>query len=311
MSGGTVSQNKDKIRLVNRSCENMVELGDNSVDLIVTSPPYWVDPKDAKLGPALLRDGNRDTPQTYNELLALLSRCFAECLRVLKPGGIAAVNVASTLVKGKYYALPFHLAVLLEKQGWTIKEEIIWRRWRGWDRRGGVLIQNPYPGFFYPNRIFEYVLLLSKPGGTPIYKGRSEAEKEASRIPIDELLFHEVANNIWNILPVQPMTRARAARTDTQETLLPHPCPYPDELAYRLITLYSYKGDVVLDPFSGSGTTAKVASLTGRNFVGYEINPDFIALTKKRLQNETTVRRERRVSRFETLPEPVDLTLKR
>ena len=293
---------REAFRLFNHSCEHMVELADNSVDLIVTSPPYWVDPKDAALGPALLRNDKLDTPQSYDELLNLLERCFAECLRVLKPGGIAAVNVASTLVKGRYFALPFHLATLLEKQGWTIKEEIIWRRWRGWDRRGGVVIQNPYPGCFYPNRIFEYVLLFTKPGGAPIYKNRTDREKAESRIPVDDLLFHEINNNIWNILPVQPQQRAKAA---TANALMPHPCPYPDELAYRLITLYSYKGDLVLDPFSGSGTTAKVAGLTRRRFVGYELNPDFIALTKHRLATETSLRRERRLARFETLPDPV------
>ncbi len=302
MSGAIVAalQNKETIRLINRSCENMTELVENSIDLIVTSPPYWIDPNDKALGPALLRNDKRDTPQTYDELVALLERCFAECLRVLKPGGIAAVNVASTLVKGRYFALPFHLATLLEKQGWTIKEEIIWRRWRGWDRRGGVVIQNPYPGCFYPNRIFEYVLLFSKPGGPSIYQNRTSEEKEASQIIVDDLLYHEINNNIWNILPVQPQQRSKAANT-----LRPHPCPYPDELAYRLITLYSYKGDVVLDPFSGSGTTAKVASLTGRQFVGYELNPDFIALTKHRLATETSLRRERRIARFETLSEPI------
>lgn len=292
--------------MINRSCENMAELDEGGIDLIVTSPPYWVDPTDAKLGPALLRDGKLDTPQTYDDLLALLERCFAECFRVLKPGGIACVNVASTLVKAKYFALPFHLAILLEKQGWMIKEEIIWRRWRGWDRRGGVVIQNPYPGCFYPNRIFEYVLLFTKPGGPSIYKNRTDEEKETSRIVVDDLLFHEINNNIWNILPVQPLTRARAAG---KNGAVAHPCPYHDELAYRLITLYSYKNELVLDPFSGSGTTSKVASLTGRRFVGYEINSDFIALTKKRLQDEPAVRRERRIARFETLPEPTNETL--
>jgi modification methylase len=268
----------------------MAELADGSVDLMVTSPPYWVRPDDPLLAPATLKDGKDDTPANYDALLSLLSRCFAECFRVLKPGGIACVNVATTIVDGRFYPLPFHLVPVLEKVGFQMKESIIWRRWRGWDKRGGILIQNPYPGYFRPNRVHEFVLIFEKPG-PPIYKGRNEREREASRIAVDALLLHEVNNDIWNVLPVQPQTRIKTPEG------LPHPCPYPEELAYRLITLYSYRGDLVLDPFTGSGTTAKVARLTGRNFVGYEVNPAFTALARQRVQ-EPTLARQRRVCRF-------------
>src|SRR5690242_19281041 len=97
-------------RLYNHSCEQMPELSDSSVDLIMTSPPYWVAPDDPLLKTALLRV-NEGVPTSYEDLLARLERCFAECFRVLKPGGIAAVNMASTRVKGKMYPLPFDLAV--------------------------------------------------------------------------------------------------------------------------------------------------------------------------------------------------------
>ncbi len=278
------------------SCERMAALPDNSVDLIVTSPPYWVAPDDIGMVPAQLKDSAGGTPQSYEELLTLLSRCFAECFRVLKPGRVCAVNVATTLVDGTFYPLPFHLVPLMELLGWRMKEDLIWRRWRGWDKRGGVVIQKPYPGYFYPNRIFEYVLLFTKPGGPPTYANRTEAEREESRIPVDDLLLHELNNNIWNILPVQPQRRAMG-KDGTQ-----HPCPYPEELAYRLITLYSYKGDVVLDPFTGSGTTLKVANLTGRRWVGYEPNPNFRRLAKERIRTEAAIQRQRRITRFETLP---------
>ena len=245
------------------SCERMAALPDNSIDLIVTSPPYWVAPDDMGMVPSQLKDTAGGTPQTYEELLTLLSRCFAECFRVLKPGRVCAVNIANTLVDGTFYPLPFHLVPVMEKLGWRMKEDLIWRRWRGWDNRGGVVIQKPYPGYFYPNRICEFVLLFTKPGGPPTYANRTEEEREESRIPVDDLLVHELCNNLWNILPLQPQRRAQGADGTK------HPCPYPDELAYRLITLYSYKGDVVLDPFTGSGTTLKVAGLTGRRWVGY------------------------------------------
>ena len=266
-----------------------------SVDLIVTSPPYWVRPDDPLLAPALLRDGEQGTPEDYQGLLDLLSRCFTECYRVLKPGGIACVNVASTIVKDRLYPLPYHLVPLLEKVGFVMKESIIWRRWRGWDHRGGVLIQKPYPGYFFPNRVHEYVLVFSKPG-PPIYQGRTQDERQRCRVPVDALLFHEINNDMWNILPVQPLRR-----TQTPEGLR-HPCPFPEELAYRLIALYSYAGDLVLDPFTGSGTTAKVAHLLSRRFVGYEVNPAFIALAQERLK-ETAIERQKKVARFVAVEE--------
>lgn len=278
----------------------MAELCDGGVDLIVTSPPYYVDPSDPLMEPALLRSGKADpdadhdrtgaVPQTYEALLDLLERCFAECWRVLKPGGVAAVNVASTLVKGRLYPLPWDLCVRLRAAGWYLKEEIVWRRWRGWDKRAGTLIQKPYPGYFFPNRVFEYVLLFTKPG-PPIWADRSEEEKAASQVDIDRLYARETANAIWNILPV------------VRQHKRGHPCPFPDELVYRLVSLYSYAGETVLDPFTGSGTTAKVAHLLGRRFVGYEVNPDFVRLARERLRTEPTIRRERRVCRFETLDE--------
>jgi site-specific DNA-methyltransferase (adenine-specific) len=285
-------------RIYHRSCEAMAELRDGSVDLIVTSPPYFVDTRDGFMRPALLReaaDVDADTriPDTYEALIGLLQRCFGECWRVLKPGGFCCVNVASTLVKGKLYPRPFDLAVRLRDAGWVLREEIIWRRWRGWDKRGGVVIQKPYPGYWFPNRVFDYVLVFKKPGGVPIYQGRTDEEKEASRVRVDDLLFHEVNNNIWNILPVQPGSKKG------------HPCPFPEELPARLIELYSYTGDLVLDPFTGSGTTGRVAIMLDRKFVGYEVNPDFARLARQRLEDTSPLRRERRVCRFKTLPAPL------
>lgn len=280
----------------NRSCETMAEVADRSVDLVVTSPPYWVDPADEAMQPALLRDSAKETPKNYDDLLELLDRCFAEVHRVLKPGGFACVNVAGTIVKGVVYPLPFDLLVRLRDAGWLVKEDLIWRRWRGWDRRAGTLIQKPYPGYFHPNRLHEYVLVFRKPGAR-IWEGRSEADKErsvvADAVNRDGFYALEMANTIWNILPVQPQRKA----ADNGE----HPCPYPEELAYRLISLYSYRGDTVLDPFCGSGTTAKVAHRLGRNFVGYETNPKFAFAARRRVEDGAPIRRERRVARFEKM----------
>jgi site-specific DNA-methyltransferase (adenine-specific) len=277
----------------------MSKLRDGRVDLIVTSPPYWVDPQDPGMQPCLLRSdksdptsagGATDTPDTYAGLLDLLCRCFAECQRALKPGGFCCVNVASTRVSGSLYPLPFDLAVRLIAMGWVLEEDICWRRWRGWDSRGGVVIQNPYPGYFRPNRVWEHVLVFRKPG-PPIYRGRTPEEKEDSRIATeDPLLPREINHDMWHVLPVHPRRRHD------------HPCPYPEELPARLIELYTYKDDLVLDPFAGSGTTGRVARLLGRRFLGYEVNPKFAHLARQRLEDASPLRRERRVCRFETLP---------
>jgi DNA modification methylase len=265
----------------------MAELTDASVDLIVTSPPYWVAPEDPLLAPALLRDGRGATPDSYEALLALLSRCFAEAWRVLRPGRVCAVNVASTLVGGRLHPLPQHLVGRMEALGWELKEELVWRRWRGWDKRGGVLIQHPYPGYWYPNRTHESIFVFRKPGGPPVYAGRTDQQREESRVPVNGLLFHEINNSVWSVLPVPPGRKT------------PHPCEFPEEIAWRLITLYSYKGDLVLDPFAGSGTTLKVARLLGRRWAGYETNPAFVRLAEQRVQ-ETAIRRSRHVARYES-----------
>lgn len=280
---------QDDIRLLCHGCEEMPELGKGSVDLVVTSPPYFVDAGDAFMHPAQLRDG-KEIPESYEALLNFLLRCFGEMFRVLKPGGFCCVNVASTRVRGVLYPLPFDLTIRLMQEGWVFQEEILWRRWRSWDRRAGHLIRNPYPGYYFPNRVFEYVLIFKKPG-PPIYQGRSKREKQDSKYPASDPLYaHEVANSIWNILPVQPQNKGQ------------HPCPFPEELAARLIELYSYKNDVVLDPFMGSGTTGVAAKLLHRQFVGCEANPAFLTVARKRIGDAATLKRERRICRFEHLP---------
>jgi len=296
-----------------KSCQHMEELADDSIDLIVTSPPYWMpldDPylrdaaaqtvrprttpsqttssRQSNTGQPKTRQGKSRQPSvtpvpTYAEFLGWLETCFTQCYRVLKPGRFCAVVVNTTLVDGEMIPLPFHLVGRLERVGFVFHQDIMWYRWRGWDRRAGTVIQHPYPGYYRPNRVVEYVLVFRKPGGKRLFVGRSPAQREASRIPIDGLFTREIALNLWHMASVQPRSR-------------PHPCPFPEELAYRLITLYSYRGERVLDPFLGSGTTAKVARLTGRDYYGYEINPVFLRAARRRLQ-ETTLERQDWLSR--------------
>ena len=133
----------------------------------------------------------------------------------------------------------------------------------------------------------EYILLFRKPG-EKIYR-QVNGNREASRFEIDDVFKMDVANNIWHIAPVPPRT-------------IDHPCPFPEEIPYRLIQLYSYQGDVVLDPFVGSGQTTKVAVELGRNAVGYDTKQEYLDYARTRLEEPLKVRPKQLIARFEKIP---------
>lgn len=270
-----------------KSCEQMDEIPDGSVDLVVTSPPYWnaIDYEQHVADPEAWYRTRRGSP--YEEYLDWLKVCFTEVFRKQKPGGFCAVVIGTVLFNGRHYPVPQHLVTIMEGIGYEFYQEIVWHKVTGGVKRAGVTIQNPYPGYYYPNIMTESILIFRKPG-PKIYEGRSEAEKEADRIEIDEIFTHEIANNIWHIAPVPP-------------NYLPHPCPFPEEIPYRLIRLYSYRGDLVLDPFLGIGTTAKVAKALGRRYVGYEVQEKYVKAAQQRL-NEPLHLRDQLIARFEKVP---------
>jgi site-specific DNA-methyltransferase (adenine-specific) len=127
--------------------------------------------------------------------------------------------------------------------------------------------------------------VFRKPGAH-IYQNRSAEEKESAQFPINRLFTMDVANNIWHIAPVPP-------------NHLDHPAPFPEEIPYRLIQLYSYPGEIVLDPFLGSGQTIKVARHLNRHFVGYEILSKYMELAQKRLNEPLEVRPEQLIASFD------------
>jgi DNA modification methylase len=259
-----------------KSCEKMDALRDGEVDLIITSPPYW----NAIDYDAHARDKTRwfrtRRGEKYDAYLAWLERCFAECLRVLKPGGFCCVVIGTVLYRGKHYPLPQHFCALMERLGYEFHQDIVWYKVTGGVKRAGVTIQHPYPGYYLPNIMTEYILIFRKPG-PKIYAGKSMRQKRESAVPIDELFKKELANNIWHIAPVPP-------------NQYDHPCPFPEEIPYRLITLFSYPGDLVLDPFLGIGTTVKVANHLGRRWVGYEIKRKYVQIARRRLRDPLSLR---------------------
>lgn len=285
----TLKPKKPTHRLYQHSSETMPELKSGSVALTVTSPPYWnaidYDSHAADGGVANYR--TREGFVAYEDYLDLMQRVFTEVLRVTKPGGFCAVVIGTVLQKGKHYPVPFGFTGKMVEAGWDFHQDIIWHKTTAGVKRAGVTIQQPYPGYYYPNIMTEYILVFRKPG-PPIYRDANGA-KEVSEFPIDRLFTMDIANNIWHIAPVPPRT-------------IEHPCPFPEEIPQRLISKYSYVGDLVLDPFVGSGQTTKVAFQMGRSVVGYDVIAEYVALAEARLCEPSRIRELQLIARFEKVP---------
>lgn len=272
-------------RIYESSCEFMEELPDRCINLTVTSPPYWnaIDYK-SHINDKSANYRNRMNKNNYEEYLEFLKNCLTEIKRVHKKGTFIVFVIGTVLDNAKHYPLPFDFLDIGIDLGLEFHQDIIWHKCTAGVRRAGSVIQKPYPGYYYPNIMTEYIMILRKKG-PKIYKENSERKKEDSEIEIDTIFTNDIANNIWNIAPVPP-------------NQIEHPCPFPEEIPYRLISLYSYRGDVVLDPFAGSGTTLKVAKYLDRNFVGYDINEEYINLSRKRLGEPPLIREKQLIMDF-------------
>jgi site-specific DNA-methyltransferase (adenine-specific) len=235
-------------RVFNASAEQMSELPDDSVHLMVTSPPYNVG-----------KDYDRDL--SLDEYLAFLRRVWTEVSRVLVPGGRACINVANL---GRKPYLPLHAFMLhdLLDLRFLMRGEIIWDKgasssastaWGSWQSASNPTLRDAH----------EYVLVFSK--------GDYRRERlDGRRDTITKDQFLEFTKSVWTFA-------AESAKK------VGHPAPFPVELPYRLIQLYTFEGEVILDPFMGSGQTAIAAARSGRHYVGYETNPDYVSLAEKRI----------------------------
>jgi len=254
-------------KLIVGDARHMDEVPDSSVALVVTSPPYFAGKEyEAALG----EDG---VPATYLEYLGLLREVFAECIRKLEPGGRIAVNVAN-LGRRPYRSLSADvIGILQDDLGLLLRGEIIWVKQRGasgscaWGSFGSPA--NPVL-----RDTTERVIVASKGrfdrALSPKERARRGLPSEASMTRDD---FMENTLDLWEIPP------ERATRVG-------HPAPFPVELPARLIQLYTYRGDVVLDPFVGSGTTAVAALRAGRHYLGYDTDPSYIQLAERRVESE-------------------------
>lgn len=235
-------------RLFCRSGEHMDDVPDSSVHLMVTSPPYNVTKE-------------YDADLTLEEYRGLLRRVFAEVFRKLATGGRACVNLANL---GRRPYIPLHSYVIQDmlEIGYLMRGEIIWNKgssaspstaWGTWRSAGNPVLRD----------VHEYVLVFSKGSF-----GRRRVPGKLSTIERDEFL--DFTKSVWTF----PAESARRVG---------HPAPFPIDLPYRLIQLYTFHDEVVLDPFCGSGTTCLAAIKAGRHYLGYEIVPDYVKLAQSRI----------------------------
>ncbi len=233
------------------SAEDMSIIPDNSLHLMITSPPYNVSKE-------------YDEDLSLKEYLEMLKKVFTETYRVLVNGGRACINVAN-LGRKPYIPLSDYISKMMIEIGFNMRGEIIWNKaasaspstaWGSWMSASNPILRD----------VHEYILVFSK---GDYKRDRKKNEKEIKQNTISKEEFMEWTKSIWTF-------NAESARR------IGHPAPFPIDLPYRLIQLYSFKTDIVLDPFMGSGTTAVAALKSDRKYVGFEISQEYINLTKKR-----------------------------
>jgi len=234
------------------SSEVMHQLPDNSIHMMVTSPPYNVRKE-------------YDLDLTLKEYLTLLEQVFRETYRVLVPGGRACINIAN-LGRKPYIPLNAFISQIMINLGFLMRGEIIWDKgssvgsstaWGSWLSASNPTLRD----------VHEYILIFSK--------GRFKREKQDRETSIERDDFLTCTKSVWQF-PTESAKRVG------------HPAPFPIELPRRLIELYTFKNEVILDPFIGSGTTALAAIETNRRYVGFDLNKVYTQLAQERISNHQT-----------------------
>lgn len=244
-------------KIIHSSCEQMTDIPDNSVHLMITSPPYNVSKE-------------YDDDLSLSEYLNLLNSAFSETFRVLVNGGRACINVAN-LGRKPYIPLSDYISKMMIEIGFNMRGEIIWNKaasaspstaWGSWQSASNPTLRD----------IHEYILVFSK-GDYKRERKKDDLEKRKNTIAKEH--FMEWTKSIWTM-------NAESARR------IGHPAPFPEELPFRLIQLYSFTNDIILDPFIGSGTTGVAALKSERYYFGYDTDIKYIKLAEKRLESIKT-----------------------
>jgi site-specific DNA-methyltransferase (adenine-specific) len=239
----------------------MIHIPDESINLMVTSPPY-------------------NTIKVYDENLTLLEymdlimKALKEVFRVLKDGGIAALNIANVGRK-PYLPLNCFIINIFEEVGFHVFQEIIWNKsasaggscaWGSWQSASNPSLRD----------VHEYIILAVKSSS----KCRIKFPREELNI---NLLPEKLGNKKFNVEKKELIGNLWAFSTESAKRVN-HPAPFPIELPYRLIILFTEKNDIILDPFMGSGTVAIASILSGRRFVGYETSAEYQEIAKERIK---------------------------
>ncbi len=249
-------------KLIIGNCMDMLEIQDRSVHLAITSPPYFNAPFDYK-----------ELFKNYGQYLGVLRRVAKESFRVLAEGRIFVLNIDDMLVNSEKFPIVADATKIFQEAGFRYRDRIIWKKPEGYlriSRRSGVILQNPYPMYFYPDNLLESIIIFQK--GKFDYRSISKDVREKSKVDTKEIQSKKWYMTLWemtNVLPNQILEKDIAA--------------FPEELPYRAIKLFSYVDETVLDPFVGSGTTMKIARQLERNSIGIEIKKSLIPIIKEKI----------------------------
>ena len=255
-----------------KNAMKMEDLGDNSVHLMITSPPYF----DAKMYSKKPIENDLGNIHDLDEWFEKIGIVWREVFRVLQPGRKAFINIMNLPVRDnsngfRSLNLVGRTIDLMEKIGFIFKRDIIWHKTHGVRAHFGTY---PYPGGILINNMHEFILEFNKPDKKGFNKYGHLTKKQKEESKLDKEFWLSIKNtDVWTMKPQNS--------GDNRS----HVAPFPYELPYRIIKAFSFVGEVVLDPFLGSGTTLKAAADLKRNGVGYEIMPEIAEVAIKNLNN--------------------------
>ncbi len=275
-------------KILSGDCKEIIsKIPKGSIQLTITSPPYRnaidYNAHISKNGSYYRGKSNINTKEYLEEMIDIFNN---KIYSATKEGGYCCIVIANEVVNGTLLPLPHMvLSQLVEPFGnWNLHEEIVWHKVTGGTNRYGSFVINPYPKYYRANIMHELILVLRKGN---VSSGRTE---RTETLPAThEEWTKEIANSVWHIAPIPP-------------GYIEHPCPFPEEIPYRLMKLYSYEGDTILDPFNGSGQTTKVAFHLQRRFIGVDIINEYVKLARSRLSEPMHIRAEALIANWKKIP---------